>query len=445
MVSTQDRGGTIDRSPAGGGGPGAARRRTAAAVDGVMSRSAAGAIHATANRPRSPLSPTTMSRALACAALTAALVAAQPLGPPVDLFLAYSGAPGVPTCFRQPLLVVVNASHLLAFAEGRFNGAYCSGAADGTNSSIWVRRSSDGGATWAAAAMIFDAPPQPDYFSAVYDARAGRVLVLVMASPNLQLASDDAGATWTAARPLALTLPPTVGSAVPGVAHGVQIDGALCAEPTCAGAAGRLVVAFVCHAPKAAAAAAAAQARLGDVACPGCFSCLATSDDGGATWTVAAGGVSTQEGTREASLVQLPSQPRAAAGAVVWATERNMGATAGHRLHAVSLDGGLTLGGFGIDTIPDGDTKNWTGIVAGAARVGGRVNVFTPRAPGVRADLARFVSADDAASFDAGTLFVAGPAGYSDAGALDAARGAVVYENGAAEFAQKISYAVFAA
>ena len=91
-------------------------------------------------------------------ALLASVAIASAL-PLVDVFTAYSGEVGYPTCYRQPILVVIDAHNLLAFAEGRVNG-YCSGAADGTNSSIWLRRSADGGATWAPAQMLFDAPPQ---------------------------------------------------------------------------------------------------------------------------------------------------------------------------------------------------------------------------------------------------------------------------------------------
>ena len=40
----------------------------------------------------------------------------------VDLYEAYSGVPGLPTCFRQPVFTMINATHYLAFAEGRDNG-----------------------------------------------------------------------------------------------------------------------------------------------------------------------------------------------------------------------------------------------------------------------------------------------------------------------------------
>ena len=94
----------------------------------------------------------------------------------------------------------------------------------------------------------------------------------------------------------------------------------------------------------------------------GCYSCLATSDDGGATWRIAAAAVTSQEGSREASLVQLPASSHPGApGAVIYVTQRNMGATPGHRWHSVSLDSGSSLSLFGEDPgLPDVDTKNWT-------------------------------------------------------------------------------------
>jgi hypothetical protein len=90
-------------------------------------------------------------------------------------------------------------------------------------------------------------------------------------------------------------------------------------------------------------------------------------------------------------------------------------------------------------------TANWTGIVAGAARVGDSIFIATPQAAHARADLALFRSDDEAATWSAGALFLAGPAGYSDAGALNATHGALVVENGADQFAGKISFAVFSA
>ena len=72
--------------------------------------------------------------------------------PGQTLFAAYEG---YPPCFRQPLIVSIpgGGGGLVAFAEGR-NNSYCSGAADGSNSSIHVRYSTDGGVTWAPRAEL---------------------------------------------------------------------------------------------------------------------------------------------------------------------------------------------------------------------------------------------------------------------------------------------------
>lgn len=83
--------------------------------------------------------------------------------------------------------------------------------------------------------------------------------------------------------------------------------------------------------------------------------------------------------------------------------------------------------------------------MAGAARVGDSIFFSTPQAPGQRADLALFRSNDEAASWGAGKLFLAGPAGYSDLVALNSTHGALVFENGATEFAGKISFEIFEA
>jgi len=379
-------------------------------------------------------------------ALSAALAAGN-AAPGTTLFAAYSG---YPPCFRQPLIVALSAQHLVAFAEGR-NNSFCSGAADGSNSSIHSRFSVDGGATWSSPQQLLHAPPMPDYLSAVATA-SGKVHLFVQTSPNLQLTSVDGGATFSAPAPVKVALPKGI-KATPGVASGIQLDGALCAEPTCGGDVGRLVVAWVCHAAAAAAAegeaaeAAAAAAHLQDVSCVGCFSCLATSDDDGASWTIALAAVSTQEGSREASLAQLASSAfPGASGAVVYASERNMGSAPGSRWHAISTDSGASFSLFGTDpSLPDGDTKNWTGICAGLARVGDTLVFSTPMAVGARADMGLFRSTDEGKSWSAGELFAAGPAGYSDLTRLNDTHAAIIYENGESEFAQQINFAVIEA
>jgi hypothetical protein len=190
----------------------------------------------------------------------------------------------------------------------------------------------------------------------------------------LHSASADEGASWTPPAPTNISS--AFSSQLPGCGHGIVVDGALCSEPTCGGTAGRVTMPFVCHA--AGASPFAAPLSAADVACPGCYSCLVWSDDHGVSWHV--GAASTQDGTRESGVVQL-LKPGARL-ATLYASERNMGADPGHRLHAVSVDSGASYSVFGADPgLPDVDTKNWTGVVAGVARFdtpGAHLSVMAP-------------------------------------------------------------------
>ena len=80
--------------------------------------------------------------------------------------------------------------------------------------------------------------------------------------------------------------------------------------------------------------------------------------------------------------------------------------------------------------------------MAGAASIGGVVIVSTPMSATERADLALFRSHDNAATWAQGELLVPGPAGYSDLMPLNDTHGAVLCENGEAEFAGKISFLI---
>lgn len=385
---------------------------------------------------------------LACAlaaAVSGAGARAAPSMTSMPLFEAYKG---YPPCFRQPVLVPlgVGSGAVLALAEGR-NNSYCSGTNDGTHSTIVARRSADGGRTWSALAFVYTLR-SIDFYSAVYDeARAQLHLMLqVNGSLTVHLTSADGGASWSA--PATIAFPTgAFASAISGVGHGLQLRGDLCSEATCGGAAGRLLIPFICKTKADRAGVRPATTR--DIACAGCYTCLLASDDGGASWRIAA--ASTQDGTREAGAVQLASAAYGVAGAaVVYASERNMGATTGFRQHALSLDSAASIASVGDDAgIPCGSDANWTGIVAGVARwrgapAGGAavVAITTPASPTSRNDLALYTSTDEARTWSAGTVLVPGPAGYSDAAELNATHIAVLYENGPQEFSQQISFGV---
>ena len=385
--------------------------------------------------------------------LTNTLVYSQPSPPPnipntQPIFRAYAG---YPPCYRQPVLTILDQNHMIAFIEGR-NNSYCSGTDDGNNSSIRLRTTQDGGLTWSSEIELYHG--HPDYLSAVYDSKIQRTHLFILNSPNLWTYSDDMGQSWSKLVPPTINIPSGI-SATPGVAHGIQLQGDLCSEPTCNGKVGRLLVAWVCHGKgmseyKLRKTVKAMRNGYTDIVCPGCYSCLAYSDDHGTTWTIDATGISNQDGTREASIVQLQSAGYNTKEAVIYATERNMGNNTGHRLHAISLDGGNSFSLFGADIgIPDSKVTNWTGIVAGATRFDGpsgspnRIIISTPSDPTQRANMTLYTSLDETITWSNGKLYTIGPAGYSDIGFINSTHGAILFENGADEFAQQVSFGYF--
>lgn len=299
-----------------------------------------------------------------------------------------------------------------------------------------------------------------DFLAALYDPATGRSHLFVQqGSGTLYWTSSDDGATWATGN-INFSLPSFFTSAYPAVANGIAIDGQFCTESSCNNTAGRLVVPYVCHGNPAAAAAHLRARRAGmtggDIACPGCYSCMLISDDHGASWRL--GGYSLQDGSREASIVQAntsawTSGSSGKQGAVVYASERSMGNETGHKLYAVSFDGAASFTSFGSSPVPDGDTKNWTGVVTGMARFdtplsgpsGGiitrRIVQAVPNSLTARADLALYVSTDEGQTWSTtGNVVQPGPTGYTAAWQLNATHFAVLFENGASEFAEQISF-----
>ena len=152
-------------------------------------------------------------------------------------------------------------------------------------------------------------------------------MLQVNGTVTVYLTSKDMGLTWS--EPATLSF--SKGSflhAFPGVGHGIKIKGSLCFEPTCEGSVGRLILPFVCKTAK--------RPISFDVVCPGCYSCLLVSDNGGQTWRITASSV--QDGTREAGIVQLDSSKFSSSSSVVYASERNMGSTPGFQISWLSLN-----------------------------------------------------------------------------------------------------------
>ena len=381
------------------------------------------------------------------AVLAAALALSRADVSALSLWTAYTGWP---TCYRQPLLLRTGGT-LLAVVEGRPGISYCSGTdwPATPDFPILVKRSTDSGASWSSAVNITRG--NLDFLVAVVDAAGasgapGRVLLLLQQGDTgvVQTHSDDGGATWAAVAPAALTTPPGLDALIPGVGHGLQVSALRCLDASCGGTAGRLILPFV---------ATKSGPVSNDTACGTCATALVVSDDGGASWALAA--VSEQNGSREAALVQLDSAAAGTVGAAVYAAERNLGNSTGSRWHALSLDGGRTFARYGVDAaLPDVTTANWTGVVAGLARFDApglparppRLFFTAPNAAGARANLTMWVSEDQAATWSAPALQIfGGPAAYSDALQINDTHVGVVFEGSPTEFAGGIWFSAVAA
>lgn len=368
------------------------------------------------------------------AALSLALAALAAHAAPQALWTAYSG---YPTCYRQPILIQTPAA-LVALVEGRPGIPYCSGTfyPDTPAFVIQARTSTDLGATWLPYVNVTFG--NIDFLTAVYDPASLSIILLVQNGDSgvVQTRSFDDGRTWSPTAVVTVAAPAGLyASLIPGVGHGLVISPARCLDASCGGTARRIVMPFVAT-------------RVGpvsnDTACGSCATALVLSDDGGASWYL--GAVSDQNGSREAALAQFDSGAYGVMTGVVYANERNLGNATGVRLHALSTDGGLTFASEGVDAgLPDVVTGNWTGVVSGLARFDAPpappALVFSaPAAVGARANLSTWVSRDMGATWAGSSVLWPGPAAYSDALQIDAARVAFVFEGGADEFAGGIFF-----
>ena len=222
----------------------------------------------------------------------------------------------------------------------------------------------------------------------------------------------------------------------------MQIEDRLCGSQGCQ-RAGRLIMPFVCMNSSAAAAMPTADSG----ACDACHACLLLSDDNGKSWQF--GGIG-QSGSRESQAVQVPSS---GADASLYVTERNFGATPGHRMVARSTDSGSSLGDFGIDgSIVSPVTPHWTGIVAAVQRrtypqggSAGEVVLATASAVTQRANLTMRASTDGGKTWGKPKTFWPGLGGYVDVVRVGDGALGVIFENGEKTFADRISYSLFPA
>jgi sialidase-1 len=338
-------------------------------------------------------------------ALGAGLAGAQELTH-ADVFTA--GREGYRS-YRIPAMVVTAKGTVLVFAEGRKNGAGDSGDID-----LVLRRSEDGGRTFPPAQVVWDdgtntcGNPAP-----VVDRRTGTVWLLMthnpgdVREPELTAGqargtrtvwvthSEDDGRTW--AKPREITgdvKKPEWTWYATGPGAGIQTAG------------GRLVV--PCD-----------HKRPGDVG----YAHVIYSDDGGQTWRL---GGSAGPNTNESRVVEL-SDGR------LMLNMRNYGVKGAGKLGravATSADGGgtwseVTHDAALIEPVCQGS------LIRGPASAEGRATfLFANPASSKREKLMLRVSEDDCRTWPRAVVLHAGPAAYSDLAVLADGTILCAYERG---------------
>ncbi|MEZ6016803.1 MAG: sialidase family protein [Planctomycetota bacterium] len=371
--------------------------------------------------------------------------AVEPSSEPGPIDVWTSGVGGYHT-YRIPSVIATRSGALLAFCEGRKSGRGDTGDID-----LLRKRSTDGGQTWSAHSVVWDAGPHVcGNPCPVVDARTGRIHLLLTHNLGQDsereiidgtsegsrtvwvLTSDDEGATWSAPRELTDTTKRpdwTWYATGPGV--GVQL--------TRGAHAGRFVV--PCDHIEA------GSKRY--------FSHVILSDDGGATWRI--GGASARDRLNECQAAELSD------GSLVL-NMRNYDRAKRARAVARSTDGGETFGPVTWDeALPEPICQ--AGLIAldvthagahdahqapnagdgvPAAERARRLVFSNPASPDQRERMTLKASDDGGVSWREVAVLHAGPAAYSCLVALPAADGAprvgCLFERGTAHPYEHISF-----
>ncbi|MEU5346487.1 MULTISPECIES: sialidase family protein [unclassified Streptomyces] len=338
--------------------------------------------------------------------------------------------------YRIPATVTTRTGAVLAFAEGRRDGA-----GDTGNIDVVLRRSFDGGCTWGPLSVVAagkgDTRGNP---APVVDPRTGKVVLLTSYNSGavteaqimrgevtaeqsrrvfVQTSRDD-GRRFSAPRDITGAVkPPGWRWYATGPGHAV----ALTRGPY----AGRLVVPSNHSAsPSAGSADTGQEAKY--------YGAHAIySDDGGVTWRVgfvddSYDGV---DNANESAVAQLPD------GRLYFSSRDQHGSSAGNRLDSYSSDGGVTLDRPylvqpTLDDVPVVQGSVLQLVGSGGRGVGAPLLFSGPSVPTVRRSMAVWRSADAGHSFTKAKTLSMLPAAYSDLVQLGSDRVGVLYETGAA-------------
>ncbi|MGW0573765.1 MULTISPECIES: sialidase family protein [Streptomyces] len=334
--------------------------------------------------------------------------------------------------YRIPATVTTRAGTVLAFAEGRHNGA-----GDTGNIDVVLRRSGDGGCTWGPLTVVAagdgDTRGNP---APVVDPRTGKVVLLTSYNSGavteaqimrgevtaeqsrrvfVQTSRDD-GRRFGAPREItaAVKLPGWRWYAT-GPGHAV----ALTRGPY----AGRLVVpANHSAAPPDGSADTGQEARY--------YGAHALySDDGGVSWRIgfvddSYDGV---DNANESAVAQLPD------GRLYFSSRDQNGSSPGNRLDSYSGDGGVTLDRpFRVQaTLSDVPVVQGS-VLQVRGRAGAPLLFSGPSVPTARQAMAVWRSGDGGGSFTKALTLSGWRAAYSDLVQLGGGRVGVLYETGTA-------------
>lgn len=328
-------------------------------------------------------------------------------------------------CFRIPAIVRSEKGTLLAFAEGRKRDCADTGDID-----LVLRRSTDGGQTWGALQVVWDAGgdvcgnPVP-----IVDRRTGRIHLIAcwnLGEDNeaqlisgesrdkrhiYTLYSDDDGRSWSAPREITASVNrPEWGWYATGPCHGLQIQSGR--------HAGRLVVpANHSVVPSA-------------IYYAHCF----YSDDGGETWTL--GGTVEEGGGNECGLVERADGP-------LMLNMRNYNRTESlGRAYALSRDGGASW--TRMDYLPELIEPVCQGSTLNLQREGQNSTTLlfsNPASTEKREKMTVKISRDNGQTWCESLPVYDGPAAYSDLVQLTNSRVGLLFEYGTADAYERIGFA----
>jgi len=349
--------------------------------------------------------------------LSACLAAPFATAEPVTVFEA--GKEGYHT-FRIPAVVAAKDGGLLAFCEARKNDRKDHGDID-----LVVKRSGDSGKTWSDFRILHDGggdgPVTMGNPSPVVEA-SGKIHLVFCRNNNavFHFSSDDHGQSWSEPKEITLGLrKEDWGWYATGPGHGIQLS---------AGAQkGRIII--------------PANHRIGEKGDDkGTYGAhIIHSDDSGKTWTLGyiageANGIHPNENTAVELSAGSDGKSR-----VFFNLRNNKGANPNGRAGATSADGGETLTGdfSAIETLDSpacqGSILRWDG---------GSILFTSPRGK-KRENLTLWKSVDDGKTWAAERQIHAGPAAYADIVKTTDGKLGVLFENGAKESYERISFESF--